>query len=139
MLWPVNTIGPTTGMLERTGIVSAGRRSAPLFVRPSPRTRARPVPRKVRARPDTTWSARRWIVTRPWRRASSAPVAIATMSPSHGLPVDSVVEIDDTGTLGEDLADRREQQDGPGRDAGGDDEPEIHQPVPVEGGAAAAL
>src|SRR3954447_23025924 len=74
------------------GIVAVGRAATFVFVRPSPRTRASPVPRNVRARPDTTWSARRWIVTIAWRSARRPPTSIAAMTPIHGLPVDRVVE-----------------------------------------------
>ena len=55
--------------------------------RPSPRTRARPVPRNVSARPETTWSARNGMVITPWTRLSRPPASIATRTPSHGLPV----------------------------------------------------
>ena len=66
--------------------------TSPALDRPSPRTRARPVPRNVSARPDTTWSARRWIVMTPWSMLSSPPASIAATTPSHGLPVDSATE-----------------------------------------------
>src|SRR5439155_5235582 len=48
-------------------------------------------------------------------------------------PLDA--EIQEAGALGEDLADRREQQHGPRRDAAGKDEPEVHQP-PAPGDGA---
>ena len=104
---------------------------------PSPSTCARPVPRNVRASPETTWSARRWMVTTPWSRLSAPPASIATTSPSHGLPVETAdgeaghradqhhpldAEVEDAGALGEDLADRGEEQDRAARDARGQDD-----------------
>ena len=53
----------------------------PAFERPSPRTRARPTPTKVRASPLTTWSAWKWMVMTPWSRLNSPPASIATSEP----------------------------------------------------------
>ena len=64
---------------------------APAFERPSPRTRARPVPSSVRDNPDTIWSASKWIVTTAWRRLRAAPASIAAATPSHGFPVATTV------------------------------------------------
>ena len=92
MLCSVNAIGPSTGISESTGIEKRGRREiAPALLRPSPSTRARPVPRNVSASPDTTWSARKVMVTIAWRRLSSPPASIEATTPSHGLPVDTAV------------------------------------------------
>ena len=67
---------------------------------------------------------------------------MATTSPIQGLPVETAVEnpatapmsiipldaeVQDPGPLGEDLADRREEQDGAAGDAGGQDQREVHQ------------
>ena len=67
-----------SGSADRTGIVRRGSSAiSPALDRPSPRTRARPVPRNVSASPDTTWSARRWMVMTPWSRLSRPPASIA--------------------------------------------------------------
>ena len=93
MLWSWKKIGPRTGRLDRSGIENAGSRAvSPAFDRPSPSTRASPVPRNVSARPDTTWSARRWIVTIAWTRLISPPASIAVARPSQALPVETAVE-----------------------------------------------
>src|SRR5918995_2593107 len=93
MLWSVNAIGPSTGMSASTGIVSRGRSEIdPALLSPSPSTRARPVPRNVSARPDTTWSARNVMVMIACRRLSSPPASIAVTTPSHGFPVATAVE-----------------------------------------------
>ena len=84
-----------------------------------------------------------------WSRLSSPPASIDVATPSHGLPVETAVaephdradqhhpldaEVEDAGPLGEDLAHRREQQDRPDRDPGGEDELEVHrQASPVAG------
>ena len=72
------------------------------------------------------------------QESSAPPASIATMSPSQGFPSprprksghgpDSIIPStrgSDTGTLGEDLADGREQQDRPAGDLGRQDEREI--------------
>jgi hypothetical protein len=92
MLCSVNAIGPRTGISESTGIEKRGRSEiAPALLRPSPSTRARPVPRKVSARPETTWSARNVMVTIAWRRLRRPPASIAVATPSQALPVDTAV------------------------------------------------
>jgi hypothetical protein len=53
----------------------------------APMTALMPEPSRARARPLTTWSARRVMVTKAWSRAISPPTAIATLRPIHGLPV----------------------------------------------------
>ena len=127
-LWSVKKIAPMNGICDRTGIVTCG--SSAMFVAletPSPRTRASPVPRNVSARPETTWSARKWMVITAWTQAEQAArPASPTSTPSHGLPVATPVEnpatapmqhhpldpeVQDAGALGEDLADRGEEQD----------------------------
>ncbi len=47
--------------------------------------------------------------------------------PEQHHPLDA--EVEDAGPLGEDLADRREEQDGAARDARGEDVGEVHQAV----------
>ena len=49
-------------------------------------------------------------------------------------PLDAQVQ--DAGALGEDLADRGEQEHRPGRDAGGEDQPQVHQPLASEWASA---
>ena len=100
------------------------------------------MPRNVRARPDTTWSARRWIVITPCSRLRAPPASIATITPSHGFPVDAATakpatrthqhhpldaQVQDAGPLGKDLADGREQHDGAAGDARGQDRRPVHQ------------
>ena len=86
-------IAPTTGTSDRPGIVHTGSVVIePDDESPSPRTRARPVPRNVRARPDTTWSARRWIVITPCSRLKAPPASIAMITPSQGFPVEAATE-----------------------------------------------
>src|SRR4030067_769547 len=76
-------------MAEIMGMVTTGRREmAPALFNPSPRTRLRPTPRNVRARPLTTWSAWKWMVTRPWSRASIPAASIAARSPNQLLAGD---------------------------------------------------
>ena len=80
-----------------------------------------------------------------WSDATRPPTTIATMTPSHGLPVPRDVrepgyrahqhhafdaEIQDTGSLGKDLADGGEEQDRPDRDPCREDERQVHQPGP---------
>ena len=75
-----------------------------------------------------------------WTRLSSPPASIATASPSHGSPVGRGdgeagdradehhpldAEVEHPGALGEDLADRGEQQDRAARDARREDQLEI--------------
>ena len=74
------------------------------------------------------------------RRLSRPPASIATMSPSQGFPVAAATEnpatrpeqhhaldpeVQDTGPLGEDLADGREQEDRAAGDPGRQDQREI--------------
>src|SRR5439155_9643737 len=47
-------------------------------------------------------------------------------------------EVQDAGPLGEDLADRGEHQDRPGRDPGSEDEGQVHQPGTAGSGVAGA-
>ena len=111
---------------------------------PSPRTRASPVPRNVSARPETTWSARNEMVITAWTRLSRPPASIATSDAEPRVagrdagrepgdraeehhPLDP--EVQDAGALGEDLADRREEQDRAGRDARGEDVGDVHQAI----------
>ena len=92
MLWSWKKIGPMTGTSASSGTVTFGSSEvAPALDRPSPRTRARPVPSSVRDSPDTIWSAWKWIVTTAWRRLRAAPASIAIATPSHGLPVATTV------------------------------------------------
>ena len=122
------------------GTGSLGRR--PLPARPSPSTSATPMPRKVSASPDTIWSAWKWMHTMACSSASSAPAPIAASRPSHGLPVVEAdpeagqrahehhpldAQVDDPGALREDLAERREQQDGARGDPRREDDLEVHR------------
>src|SRR3954469_25090870 len=91
--WSVKKTGPMTGIDPRTGIVSRGSSAMePAEERPSPSTRASPVPRNVSASPDTTWSARRGIVTTAVSSEMRPPAAIARIRASQGLPVETAVE-----------------------------------------------
>ena len=114
----------------------------PALERPSPRTRASPVPRKVSARPLTTWSARRWMAIDGMQQAEHAAGQHGDHEAEPGVagrdggrePCDRAdehhpghAEVQDPGPLGEDLADRGEEQDGAAGDAGGQDQREVHQ------------
>ena len=80
--------GPMNGIDDSTGTVRVGSRAPVRAVaRPSPSTSATPVPRNVRARPDTIWSAWKWMHTMACSSDSGAPATIARTRPSHGLPV----------------------------------------------------
>ena len=141
----VKKTGPMIGMSDRTGIVRRGSSATwPALDRPSPSTRARPVPRKVRASPDTTWSARRWMVMTPWTRLSRPPASIAARTPSHGLPVLIAIEkpatapmsiIPSTPRLRTPLRSAKispiaaNSEDRPARDAGRQDGDRVHQAV----------
>ena len=75
------------GICESSGIVMEGS-SAPLpaLASPSPRTSATPVPRNVSARPDTIWSAWKWMDTMAWSaRQHGARRPCASDDPDPGV------------------------------------------------------
>ena len=135
--------GPMSGTEDRTGIVAVGIRAiAPALLRSSPRTRARPLPRNVRARPETTCSAWKVIVMTAWRtreqaagehpedepqpgvagatavpKATTAPISIIPSTPRLMTPARSA-KISPT---------RGEQVDGAEGDTGGEDDDRVHQ------------
>ena len=93
-----------------------GRRALlPALASPSPRTSATPVPTNVSARPDTIWSAWRWMHTKRMQGARARPgghredqaePGVAGLdadlepdrAPDEHHPLDT--EVDDAGALG---------------------------------------
>src|SRR5262249_19598862 len=81
-----NSAGPSPGRSPSSG---TGRGASPSTVRPMkrrPKRSVTPVARNTRARPDTTWFARRVTLETACTRARSPPAAAAARSPAATLP-----------------------------------------------------
>ena len=134
------------GISDRTGIVTCGM-SADV---PGARHALAEDPREARAKErqreagDDLVGPQRIVIT-PWSEAEQAAGqhrdaatpepriagghagGEARHRPEQHHPLDA--EVEDAGPLGEDLADRREEQDGAAGDARGEDVGEVHQAV----------
>ncbi len=82
-----NRTGPRNGICERMGMDSLENFTPGTPMYGFPMKELSPDPSKVSARPLTTWSPRRVMLTKAWSRLINPPASIPARTPHHGEPV----------------------------------------------------